>query len=76
MLKMSHETFDRPFITLLNRAQSNMGKFIVLNKFEILNLNPYVVVVEDKSIINIYSFIEPHMHYLFKIEERKRLLCT
>jgi hypothetical protein len=46
---------------------------VVLDKFETLNLNPYVVIVEDKSIINIYSFVDPNRHYLFKTEECKWL---
>jgi hypothetical protein len=46
---------------------------VVLDKYKTLNLNPYVVVVEDNSIINIYSFIEPDRHYLFKLEECKLL---
>ena len=42
-----------------------------MDKYETMNLNPYVVVVEDKSIINIYSLIEPDRHYFFKIDECK-----
>ena len=76
MVNMSQETFERPYITFLNKqfiGQEDEGTIVVLHKFETLNLNPYVVVVEDKSIINIYSLIEPDRHYLFKIEECKRL---
>jgi hypothetical protein len=49
---------------------------VVLDKYKTLNLNPYVVVVEDNSIINIYSFIEPDRHYLFKLEECKLLIYS
>jgi hypothetical protein len=75
MVNMSQETFERPYITFFNKqfiGQEDEGTVVVLHKFETLNLNPYVVVVEDKSIINIYSLVEPDRHYLFKIEECKR----
>lgn len=73
ILNMSQETFERPYITFFNKVMLNKGTIVVLDKFETLNLNPYVIVVEDKSIINIYSFVDPDRHYLFKIEECKRL---
>jgi hypothetical protein len=73
MVNMSQEIFERPYITFLNKNQSIRGSnVVVLDKYETLNLNPYVIVVEDKSIINIYSFIDPDRHYLFKIEECKQ----
>jgi hypothetical protein len=74
-VNMSQETFERPYITFFNKqfiGQEDEGTVVVLHKFETLNLNPYVVIVEDKSIINIYSLVEPDRHYLFKIEECKR----
>lgn len=76
---MSQETFERPYITFFNKqfiGQEDEGTVVVLDKFETLNLNPYVVVVEDKSIINIYSLVDPDRHYLFKIEECKRLYIS
>ena len=76
---MSQETFERPYIIFFNKqfiGQEDKGTVVVLDKFETLNLNPYVVVVEDKSIINIYSLVDPDRHYLFKIEECKRLTVS
>ncbi len=49
----------------------NNGWYI--DKYEIINVNPYVVVLEDKSVMNIYSLIEKNKHYRFKIEECKIL---
>jgi len=36
---------------------------VVLDKYETLNINPYIIVMEDKSMLNIYSMLEPDRHY-------------
>jgi hypothetical protein len=74
IMNMSQETFERPYITFFNKLQHNKSTVVVLDKYETLNLNPYFLVVEDKSILNIYSFVEPERHYMFKIEECKWFL--
>ena len=45
MVNMRQEIFERPYITFNYKAASIKAKAVVLDKFQILNLNPYVVVV-------------------------------
>jgi hypothetical protein len=47
MVNLSQETYERPYITFFNKKEPNKGTVVVLNKLETLNVNPYVVVVED-----------------------------
>lgn len=74
MVNMSNETFERPFITFFAKqynGQESEGTVIVLDKYETLNINPYIIVMEDKSMLNIYSMLEPERHYQFKVEDCK-----
>ena len=36
-----------------------------------MNLNPYIIIMEDKSMFNIYSMLEKDKTYRFKLEECK-----
>ena len=45
----------------------------VIDKFEVFNVNPYILVLEDKSILNIYSYLDQDKQYRFKINECKPL---
>lgn len=47
MVNMRQEIFERPYIIFNRKAAQIKATAVVLDKFHILNLNPYVVVVED-----------------------------
>lgn len=47
------------------------GLLQVIEKQEMMNVNPYVLVMEDKSMMNVYSMIDQAKHYRFKVEECK-----
>jgi hypothetical protein len=68
---MSNEVFDRPYQTYYFKAfnADDEGLIRPIDKFETVNLNPCIIVMEDKSILNVYSMLEPDKHYFFKIEE-------
>ena len=78
ILNISNEIFERPFLAYYMKGKNGIydggsGKIQVIDKFEILNVNPYILVLEDKSILNIYSYLEQDKHYRFKINECKTL---
>ena len=64
---LSNEIFDRPYMTYFFKKYTvntdDEGIVNVLDKYETVNLNPYIVVMEDKSMINIYSMIDQSRHY-------------
>lgn len=53
LLNLSPEVFERPQVTHYKK-QEDAGFFQVIEKFEMRNLNPYVLLMEDKSTLNIY----------------------
>ena len=46
-----------------------MNRYI--EKYDVFNLNPYIIVVEDQTILNFYSMIEPSKHFFHKTEDCK-----
>lgn len=78
IVNMSNEVFERPYLTYYFKVYNadEEGLLRPIEKYETVNLNPYIIVMEDKSIVNIYSMLEPDKHYFFKIEECKGLACV
>jgi hypothetical protein len=57
LLNVSQEVFERPHLSFFNKNEE-AGKFQVIDKYEIRNLNPYVFSMEDKSTLHVYSLLE------------------
>ena len=78
ILNISNEIFERPFLAYYLKDKNGVydggsGKMQVIDKFEVFNVNPYILVLEDKSILNIYSYLEQDKQYRFEINECKPL---
>ena len=73
VLNMSAELIERPYILYYMKTIHNddPGVWQIIDKYEVVNVNPYTIVLEDKSLLNIYSMIDPGKHYRYKIEECK-----
>jgi hypothetical protein len=73
LLNLSNEIFERPFLIYYLKALGSEegGILQLIDKYEMINVNPYTVLLEDRSILNIYSYLEQDKHYRYKINECK-----
>ena len=60
ILNNGNDVLDRPFYSYYIKALNceDGGILNIIDKYELLNINPYTLVLEDRSIINIYSYLE------------------
>jgi hypothetical protein len=72
ILNTANEVIEKPFYTYYLKSSAEEGGILqVINKYEMININPYIIVLEDRSIINIYSYLEQDKQYRYKINECK-----
>lgn len=72
LLNVSNEVLERPFVTYYtSRSDESGGILQIIDKYEMVNYNPYMIVLEDRSVINIYSYLEQEKHYRYKLNDCK-----
>ena len=70
LITCAEETYERPIVSYVSKGAISEGK---IEKYEVLNINPYIIVVEDRTRLNIYNMIQKEKHQSFKIEDCKHL---
>ncbi len=68
LITCAEEIFERPIVSYVSKGAISETK---IEKYEVQNINPYIIVVEDRTRVNIYNMIQKEQHHSLKIEDCK-----
>jgi hypothetical protein len=54
LITCAEEIFERPIVSYVSKGAISETK---IEKYEVQNINPYIIVVEDRTRVNIYNMI-------------------
>ena len=71
LISLENAAIRKPKVTF-SFKDANLGELSrTVETFHLLNINPYVAVVEDETCLHIYSIIDKKTHYRYDIPNRK-----
>lgn len=54
LITCAEEIFERPIVSYVSKGAISETK---IEKYEVQNINPYIIIVEDRTRVNIYNMI-------------------